>query len=106
MVIEIPTIISIFALIVTVISVAFAIYFGLKSTKRNDSTDVEKKAYEQASINVKLDQIGVDVRDIKYDMTGVKKDFQTLGERVAKVEEAAKSAHHRIDGIEEREKVS
>jgi peptidoglycan hydrolase CwlO-like protein len=106
MIINFTTLISTFALLVTVISVAFAIYFGLKSSKRNDSTDVERKAYEQASVNVKLDQIGVDVRDIKYDVTGVKKDFQALVERVAKVEEAAKSAHHRIDGIEEREKVS
>lgn len=98
---EIATLISIIALFVTVVSVGFAVYFGLKSAKRNDNTDIEKKAYEQASINVKLDQIGRDVRDIKDDMTGVKKDFQALGERVAKVEEAAKSAHHRIDGIEE-----
>jgi peptidoglycan hydrolase CwlO-like protein len=103
---QVATLISIIALIVTIISVAFAIYFGLKSAKRNDCTDIEKKAYEQASINVKLDQIGGDVRDIKYDVTGVKKDFQMLTERVVKVEESAKSAHHRIDGIEEREKVS
>lgn len=106
MVINATILISVIALIVTVVSVSFAIYFGLKGAKRNDSADVEKKAYEQASINVKLDQIGVDVRDIKHDMTGVKKDFQTLGERVAKAEEAVKSAHHRIDGIEEREKVN
>jgi peptidoglycan hydrolase CwlO-like protein len=96
------TLISVIALIVTIISVAFAIYFGLKGARRNDNTDIEKKAYEQASINVKLDQIGGDVRDIKYDVTGVKKDFQLLNERVIKVEESAKSAHHRIDGIEER----
>lgn len=98
----IATVISVIAVIVTIISVAFAIYFGLKSSKRNESTDIEKSAYERASINVKLDQIGGDVRDIKYDVTGVKKDFQLLNERVIKVEESAKSAHHRIDGIEER----
>ncbi len=102
MAIEIATVISIIALIVTIISVSFAVYFGLKNSKRNDGADIEKKAYEQASINVKLDQIGGDVRDIKYDVTGVKKDFQLLNERVIKVEESAKSAHHRIDGIVER----
>ncbi len=94
--------ISVIALIVTIVSVAFAIYFGLKSSRRSDNSDVEKKATEQATINVKLDQIGGDVRDIKYDVTGVKKDFQMLSERVVKVEESAKQAHHRIDGIEER----
>jgi peptidoglycan hydrolase CwlO-like protein len=106
MIISIPTLVSIIALFITIISVAFSVYFGLKSAKRNDGSDIEKKAIEQATINVKLDQIGGDVRDIKSEVTGVKKDFQVLGERVAKVEEAAKSAHHRIDGIEEREKVN
>ena len=102
MTVSTTTLIAIFGLIVTIFSVSFAIYFGLKSSKRNDSSDIEKKATEQATINVKLDQIGGDVRDIKYDVTGVKKDFQMLSERVVKVEEAAKSAHHRLDGIEER----
>ena len=100
------TVISSVALIVTIISVCFAIYFGCKSAKRNDNSDVENKAIERATINVKLDQIGGDVRDIKYDVTGVKKDLQTLSERVVKVEESTKQAHHRIDGIEEREKVN
>ena len=103
MTIGVPVLISVVALFVTLISVTFAIYFGLKSTKRSDNSDIEKKATEAATINVKLDQIGGDVRDIKYDVTGVKKDFQALSERVVKVEESAKSAHHRIDGIEERE---
>lgn len=102
MTIEVPTLISIIALIITAISIGFAIYFGLKGSKRNDNSDIKNEAYEKASINVKLDQIGGDVRDIKYDMTGVKKDFQMLNERVIKVEESAKSAHHRIDGMEER----
>ena len=106
MTVTIPILISIFALITTIISVTFAIYFGIKSSKRNDNSDVESKAIERATINVKLDQIGGDVRDIKYDVTGVKKDFQMLTERVVKVEESAKSAHHRIDGIEERDKVN
>lgn len=95
--------ISVIALAVTIVSVSFAIYFGVKSSKRSDNSDIEGKAIERATINVKLDQIGGDVRDIKYDVTGVKKDFQLLNERVIKVEESAKSAHHRIDGLEERQ---
>jgi outer membrane murein-binding lipoprotein Lpp len=94
------TLISIIALIVTGISVAFAIYFGIKGSKRNDTTDIERKAAETATINVKLDQIGTDVRDIKYDMTATKKDVQALTERMITVEQSAKSAHHRLDAVE------
>jgi peptidoglycan hydrolase CwlO-like protein len=102
MTITVPILISIIALITTIISVSFAIYFGLKGSKRNDSADIEKKAYEQANINVKLDQIGGDVRDIKYDMTGVKKDFQLLSERVALTERDMEVANRRIKDLEER----
>lgn len=95
--------ISIIAVILTCISVAFAIYSGMKSSKRNDTTDIERKAAEAATINVKLDQIGSDVRDIKYDMTLTKKDVQSLTERMITVEQSAKSAHHRLDAVEGRD---
>lgn len=96
MTIEIPFAIS-------VLSAVFAIYSVIKSTKRADTSDVEKKAVESATINVKLDQIGSDVRDIKYDITAVKKDVQGLTERMIIVEQSTKSAHKRLDSMEERE---
>ena len=46
---------------------------------------------------MKLDQIGADVRDIKYDITAVKKDVQGLKERMIMVEQSTKSAHKRLD---------
>ncbi|WP_455438010.1 hypothetical protein [Hungatella hathewayi] len=96
MTIEIPIAISIVAAI-------FSIYSVIKSAKRSDASEVEKKAVESATINVKLDQIGADVRDIKYDITAVKKDVQGLTERMIIVEQSTKSAHKRLDSMEERE---
>lgn len=90
-------------LLISVVSVAFAIYFGTRNTKRADTSEAEKKAVETATINVKLDSIAGDVRDIKYDMTAVKKDVQGLTERMIVVEQSTKSAHHRIDGMEGKE---
>lgn len=89
-------------ILVSIVSVAFAVYFGLKNIKRNDTSDVERKAAETATINVKLDQIGRDVQDIKYDITLTKKEVQKLTERVVAVEESTKSAHKRIDDYEEK----
>ena len=85
------------ALLISLVSVGFAIYFGVKSSRRADTSEVEQKAIESATINVKLDTIAGDVRDIKYDMTAVKKDVQGLTERMIVVEQSTKSAHHRID---------
>lgn len=94
------------ALLISIVSAAFAVYFGLKNTKRVDTSDTERKAAETATINVKLDQIGGDVRDIKYDMSTLKRDVQDLTERIIVVEQSTKSAHHRIDSIEGKEERS
>lgn len=91
------------ASLISIISVTCAVYFGVTGKKRGDTSDVERKAAESATINVKLDQIGGDVRDIKYDITATKKDVQALTERMITVEQSTKSAHHRLDGIEEKE---
>lgn len=90
-------------IVISIVSVLVALYSVIKSTKRADTSDVEKKAVESATINVKLDQIGADVRDIKYDITAVKKDVQGLTERMIIVEQSTKSAHKRLDSMEERE---
>lgn len=93
------------AVLISIISVSGALFFGLRNNKRADVTEIERKATETATINVKLDQIGTDVRDIKYDITGLKKDVQGLNERMIIVEQSTKSAHHRLDDLaEEKEK--
>ncbi len=83
--------------LISIISVSSAGFFAIKNSKRADTSDAEKKAVETATINVKLDQIGADVRDIKYDITAVKKDVQGLKERMIMVEQSTKSAHKRLD---------
>ena len=91
------------AVIISIISVSASIIFGLSNYKRNNASDIGQKAAETATINVKLDTIGSDVRDIKYDITAVKKDVQALSERMIVVEQSTKSAHKRVDEILEKE---
>ena len=59
------------ALLVSVVSVSFAIFFGLKSNKRADIKDIEERVKENTRINMKLDEsinIGKDTKNavIKY----------------------------------------
>ena len=61
-------------LLIAIASLSASIYFGLKNSKRGDRSDIEAKAAETATINVKLDNIGNDVKDIKYDISAVKTD--------------------------------
>ena len=87
------------SLLVGIVSVAFAIYFGLKSNRRNDVKDIEEKATRDAKIIVKLDAISGDVKDIKDDMSNINKKVDEIDKRVVIVEQSAKSAHKRLDGI-------
>ena len=88
------------ALLISVVSVAFSIYFGLKNSRRADNDNTIKKAAEMATVNVKLDEIGKNVTDIKYDITATKKEVQELSNRVIVVEQSAKSLHHRVDALD------
>jgi peptidoglycan hydrolase CwlO-like protein len=85
------------SLLVGIVSVAFAVYFGLKSNRRNDVKDIEDRAANNAKVNMKLDNISQNVNDIKYDISATKKEVRDLTERVVTVEQSTKSAHHRLD---------
>lgn len=87
------------ALLISFFSLLLSAFNTFKGNKRADTTDIERRAAENAVTNTKLDGIAQDVRDIKYDITTVKKDVQGLNERLIKVEQSVKSAHHRLDGI-------
>ena len=83
------------SLLVGIVSVAFAIFFDIK--------DIEEKVARDTTLNIKLDDISGDVKDIKYEMSETKRKVNELDIKFAKVEQSVKSAHHRIDKIEGKE---
>lgn len=85
------------AVIISVISVAFSVYFGLKNNKRTDTKDIEERVRENTEINVKLDAISNTTSEIKRDLTSVKDDIKSIDRRLVVVEESTKQAHHRLD---------
>lgn len=88
------------ALLISLVSLGFALYSGISNLKRNKAMDDKKEATELTTVIVKLETIGEGVSEIKRDMQNVKNDVQELRERIATVENSAKSAHHRIDIFE------
>lgn len=89
--------------LISAVSVAFAIFFGLKSNRRDDVKRIEEKATRDATILVKLDSISNDVKSIKEDMSDINKKVDVIDKRVTIVEQSTKSAHKRLDGIMHRE---
>lgn len=100
------------SVIVAIVSCCIAlcsVIFAAITISRNGKKDVIADAKEQATINVKLDNISNVVTDIKYDISATKKEIAEMSKRlqdaelqIAKVEESTKSAHKRIDSVEER----
>lgn len=97
-----PIVISIIGVCISAISVCTVIYFNSKNSKHTDVKDIERQVAERTEMNMKLDEINRNTTDIKYDVSAVKKDVQSHGDRLIKVEESVKSAHHRLDTIENR----
>ena len=90
------------ALLVSIVSVAFSIFFGIKNSKRTDSKDIEERVRDNTRINVKLDNITQATQEIKAEISSMREDIKSHNDRLIKVEESVKAAHHRINTLEER----
>lgn len=89
--------------LIAFVSTALGIFNIFKNWKKNDTTDIVSRVEEQTKINVKLDQIIGDTKDIKGEMSYMQRDIKSLTERLIKVEESSKQAHHRLDKFDNRE---
>ncbi len=97
------------AVIISIVSVAFSVFFGffslgfgLKNSKHTDTKDLEERIKENTRINMKLDAISTNTTEIKNEVSEMRKEINSHDTRIIKVEESVKSAHHRLDGIEDR----
>lgn len=101
------------AFLLSAVSIAVSIFLGLKNSKRNDAKDtkemteermseIAERTKENAIINVKLDNINSCNREIKDQVSSLVEKVDAHGDRLIKVEESCKSAHHRLNTIEER----
>lgn len=90
------------AIIISIVSVAFSAYFGLKNNRRTDTKDIEERVRENTKINMKLDAILDTINEMKNERAEMKKELADHDMRLTKVEASTSSAHHRIDGIEDR----
>lgn len=76
------------------VSVAFAIFFGICSKQRNEKKDTQEDAEQRATtdtmVMVKLENIADDLKDIKRESRENREEMKTLRERVVIVEQSLK----------------
>lgn len=89
-----------FKLIITIVSVSCAIFFGIRTATRNKTQDDKHDADMLARIDTSLISVKDSIGEIKTDLKGVIAENRELRERIVAVESSCKSAHHRIDGLQ------
>ncbi|MDU3535750.1 MAG: hypothetical protein E7F55_11905, partial [Clostridium perfringens] len=72
-----------------------------KRDTREDTREAQVEATKQTLVETKLDYISKGIDDIRLDIKVQDRKIQDVIERVIRVEESTKSAHKRIDSIEE-----
>ena len=93
------------AVIISIISVTFSVFFGLFTlglNLKNSKAELTERVKENTRINMKLDTISGNTTEIKNEVIEMRKELNSHDSRIVKVEESVKSAHHRIDGLETR----
>lgn len=95
-------IISILGLCVSGLSVLCVFYFNHKNSRTTDVKDIEERVRNDTKINVKLDNISQTMQDVKSEISALKEDMKSYNERLIKVEESVKQAHHRLDTLDDR----
>lgn len=90
------------ALLISGVSLAFAIYQGVSNLKRNEKSDAKADASEMTTVIVKLENINTGITEIKSELSNVKTDIKDDREKIIRLEESLKSAWKRIEVIESK----
>ena len=97
------------ALVISLVSVAFSVFFGLKNNKRSDTKEIADRIAWETKVTMNLENISRDMKDIKDLIKGVQNDVKDHEGRIVKLESSYKAAHKRLDevfsmvGIKEQE---
>lgn len=87
------------ALIISIVSVSFSIFFGMKNNKRTDEKDIAEKIARDTRTDMKLDEISKDVKDVKDTVRTIQNDVKDHEGRIVKLEASLKAEHKRLDEI-------
>lgn len=86
---------------IALLSTLIGVIIGIATFSRNRDKDIKKAAKEDAETKAKLDYISRGVDDIKLDNKQRDREFSKMNDRITIVEQSVKSAHRRLDVLEE-----
>lgn len=87
------------ALLISIVSVSFSVFFGLKNNKRSDTKDMQEKIARDTRTDMKLDEISSDVKEVKETVKNIQNDVKDHEGRIVKLEASYKAEHKRLDEV-------
>ena len=85
------------ALLLSIVSVSFSIFFGIKNSKKSDKQEIAERIARDTRVDMKLDEINGNVRDVKDTVKSIQNDVKDHEGRIVKVEASLKAEHKRLD---------
>ncbi|MEG0913332.1 MAG: hypothetical protein RSB78_04370 [Oscillospiraceae bacterium] len=83
--------------VIAVLGTAGGFYFGMRSNRRAEDSEVSEDAKKDATLLVEIGYIKGGIDDIKKKQEDADKRYVEVVTRLATVEASAKQAHKRID---------
>ena len=87
------------ALLISIVSVAFSIYFGPKNSKKSDKDEIVERIARDTKTDMKLDEISSDVKEVKETVKNIQNDVKDHEGRIVKLEASYKAEHKRLDEV-------
>lgn len=87
---------------VSIISVAFAVYMGLRGNRKADNEDREQRIRSETRMDEKLNDVLSATKDTRDSVKEMQRDMKDHNDRIIAAESSIKSLTHRVDTIEGR----
>ena len=91
-------------LLISIISVSFSVFFGLKNSRKTDEKDIAERIARDTRTDMKLDEISTNVREVKETVKNIQNDIKDHEGRIVKLESSLKAEHKRLDELFELRK--
>lgn len=86
-------------LLISIISVSFSVFFGLKNSRKTDEKDIAERIARDTRTDMKLDEISKDVKEVKETVRNIQNDVKDHEGRIVKLEASYKAEHKRLDEL-------
>ena len=94
------------AVLVSILSLSFSVYMGLKNSRKTDEKDLAKRVERETRMDLKLDEISNDVKEVKETVKSIQNDVKDHEGRIAKLEGSLSAMHKRLDEMKKYFKIN